>query len=47
MGRGISKMAMQELVATIRDRYRQSSKKNNLDVFPEAMVKVDSKMRSL
>ena len=47
MGGGISKMANQELVATTRDRYRQSSKKNNLGVFPEAMVKVDSKMRSL
>ena len=28
MGGGVSKMAKQELVATIRDRYRQSSKKD-------------------
>ena len=28
MGGGISKMAKQELVATIRDRYQQSSKKD-------------------
>ena len=27
MGGGVSKMAKQELLATIRDRYRQSSKK--------------------
>ena len=34
MGGGVSKMAKQELVATIRDRYRQSSKKDKGRTFP-------------
>ena len=35
MGGGISKMAKQELVATIRDRYRQSSKKDKRRILDE------------
>ena len=35
MGGGISKMARQELVATIRDRYRQSSKKDKGRILDE------------
>ncbi len=35
MGGGFSKMAKQELVATIRDRYRQSSKKDKGRIFNE------------
>ena len=35
MGGGISKMAKQELVATIRDRYRQSSKKDKGRILDE------------
>ena len=35
MGGGVSKMAKQELVATIRDRYRQSSKKDKGRILDE------------
>ena len=35
MGGGISKMAKQELVATIRDRYRQASKKDKGRILDE------------
>ena len=35
MGGGISKMAKQELGATIRDRYRQSSKKDKGRILDE------------
>ena len=35
MGGGISKMAKQELAATIRDRYRQSSKKDKGRILDE------------
>ena len=35
MGGGFSKMAKQELVATIRDRYRQSSKKDKGRILDE------------
>ena len=35
MGGGISKMAKQELVATIRDRYQQSSKKEKGRILDE------------
>ena len=35
MGGGISKMARQELVATIRDRYQQSSKKEKGRILDE------------
>ena len=35
MGGGISKMAKQELVATIRDRYRQASKKDEGRILDE------------
>ena len=35
MGGGISKMAKQQLVATIRDRYQQSSKKEKGGIFDE------------
>ena len=35
MGRGISKMAKQELLATIRDRYRSSSKKDKSRILNE------------
>ena len=39
MGGGISKMAKQELVATIRDRYRQSSKKGKGRI-PDEFIEV-------
>ena len=35
MGGGISKMAKQELLATIRDRYRASSRKDKSRVLDE------------
>ena len=35
MGGGISKMAKQELVATIRDRYQQASKKDKGRILDE------------
>ena len=35
MGGGVSKMAEQQLVATIRDRYRQSSKKDKGRILDE------------
>ena len=35
MGGGISKMAKQELVATIRDRYQQASKKDKRRILDE------------
>ena len=35
VGRGISKMAKQQLVATIRDRYQQASKKDNGRILDE------------
>ena len=35
MGGGVSKMAKQELVATIRDRYRHSSKKDKGRILDE------------
>ena len=34
MSGGFSKMAKRELVATIRDRYQQSSRKDNGRTFP-------------
>ena len=35
MGGGISKIAKQELVATIRDRYQQASKKDKRRILDE------------
>ena len=35
MGGGISKMAKQELLATIRDRYRSSSRKDKSRILDE------------
>ena len=35
MGGGLSKMAKQQLVATIRDRYRESSKEDKRQVLDE------------
>ena len=42
MGGGISKMAKQELLATIRDRYRSSSKKDKSRILDEFIPELTS-----
>ena len=45
MGGGTSKMAKQELVATIRDRYRQASKKDKGRILDEFTAITDHHRR--
>ena len=42
MGGGISKMAKQELLATIRDRYRASSKREKSRILDEFIAELTS-----
>ena len=47
MGGGISKMAKQEFVATIRDRYQQASKREKSRILDEFIATIDSDLAFL